>query len=219
MLKVRPKKMCYTNKSIIDAGYTDRMDALYSKWAGYYDGFMFFFPLWKKWLSSVLPFIKGTQILEVSFGPAYLMTRYAKNKDLDIYALDYNQEMVKIAERKMKKLGRAAKITQGNVEKMPYNDKSFDTVICTMAYTGYPDGDRALQEMKRVLKDDGVLLLLDYDFPANRNILGYYLMKMMEAAGDILKDIKADLGRNGFVFEEKEVGGFGSIHRFVCRKS
>ncbi|MBN1499466.1 MAG: class I SAM-dependent methyltransferase, partial [Spirochaetes bacterium] len=198
--------------------YTDVMDKNYSKWAKFYDGFMFFFPLWKKWIKSVIPFIKPAKILEISFGPGYLMTQYSKNTEYEIYGMDYNPEMVKLTKNKMKKLKHAAEIIQGNVENMPYDDAAFDTVICTMAYTGYPDGNKALNEIRRVLKDDGVFLLLDYDFPSNRNIFGYMFMKMMESAGDILKDIKTDLKTSGFSFEESEVGGFGSIHRFICKK-
>jgi ubiquinone/menaquinone biosynthesis C-methylase UbiE len=218
IFQVPKHKLVYTDTSSINKNYTDHMDALYSQWIKYYDGFIFFFPLWKKWIRSVLPFIKGTKLLEISFGTGFLMTDYAKNPNYEISALDYNKDMVQLAINKMKKLQREAEIIQGNVESMPYEDNSFDTIINTMAYTGYPDGRKALSEIKRVLKNDGVFLLLDYDFPKNRNIFGYYITKFIEASGDILKDIKNDLDHCGFVFEEKEIGGFGSIHRYICRK-
>ena len=54
------------------------------------------------------------------------------------------------------------KLSIANVEKLPFQDKTFDTVINTMAFTGYPNGDKAMAELKRVLKKGGKLLLVDF---------------------------------------------------------
>lgn len=85
-----------------------------------------------------------------------------------------------------------------------------------MALTGYPDGERALDEMKRVLKRNGKLLLMDFDYPADRNIIGYSLVKIGEMYGDVMRNLKKHM--EGSVLEHKEtyVGGFGSVHFFVC---
>jgi len=85
--------------------------------------------------------------------------------------------------------------------------------------TGYPDGDKALSEMKRVLKENGKLLLLDFDYPSNKNIVGYSLVKIGEKYGDVMKNIKAYLKRSGLTYREINVGGFGSVYLFVCSKT
>ena len=54
--------------------------------------------------TEIVPFeTKGDKILEVSFGSGYLMTQYASRK-YEIHGIDYNDKMVEITKRKMKKL-------------------------------------------------------------------------------------------------------------------
>ena len=175
------------------------------------------FPLWKRWISKVIPHIKGTKILEVSFGSGYLMTQYASN-DHDIYGIDYNDKMLEITEKKMKRLNIPVHLSQGNVENLPFPNEAFDTVINTMSFTGYPDGDKAMSEFKRVLKQGGRLLLVDFDYPDNLNKLGCTVVKLWEKCGDIIKDINATLTSYGFEYEDITVGGFGSVHLFIAKK-
>lgn len=111
-----------------------------------------------------------------------------------------------------------AHLSRGNVEELPYLDNTFDTVINTMAFTGYPDGDKAMGELKRVLKPNGKLILMDIDYPEDRNIFGYCFVRLWERFGDIIKDIKALLGKYGFNFESSSVGGFGSVQLFIAIK-
>ena len=217
MLKVKPEKIKYTDISIIQPNYTDKMNKEYNWMAKGYDAFMTIFPLWKKWIKKVIPHIKGMKILEVSFGSGYLMTRYASN-NYEICGIDYNDKMLEITENKIKKLNITAKLCQGNVEKLPFPDDTFDTVINTMAFTGYPDGEKAMIELKRVLKRGGKLLLVDFDYPKNRNRFGYMIVKLWEKFGDIIKDINLLLTKYDFEYEDISVGGFGSVHLFIATK-
>ncbi|MCK8058934.1 MULTISPECIES: class I SAM-dependent methyltransferase [unclassified Fusibacter] len=216
MFKVSRSKFRYTQAPVDRLDYTNRRNEIYTRYAKAYDGFMACFPLWKKWLRSVLPYLKGEKLLEVSFGPGYLLSLYPP--EFMIHALDYNQTMVDRAIAKMRKLNRPVNFVKGNVEQMPYPDESFDTVVCTMAFSGYADGDIAMTELLRVLKKDGILLLMDYDYPLDDNLFGYLFVKLIERSGDIIKDIGAILDNRGCTYERKIVGAFGSIQLFVIRK-
>jgi len=217
MLKVKPEKIKYTDISIIQHNYTDKMNKEYNWMAKGYDVFMTIFPLWKKWIKKIIPHIKGNKLLEVSFGSGYLMTQYASDK-YEIFGIDYNEKMLKITTNKMKKLNIEAQLTQSNVEKLPFPDNTFDTVINTMAFTGYPNGDNAMIELKRVLKRGGKLLLVDFDYPKNRNRFGYMIVKLWEKFGDIIKDINLLLTKYDFEYKDISVGGFGSVHLFIAQK-
>jgi len=217
MLKVKPEKIKYTDISIIQPNYTDKMNKEYNWMAKGYDAFMTIFPLWKKWIKKIIPHIKGNKLLEVSFGSGYLMTQYASDK-YEIYGIDYNEKMLEITTNKMKKLNIEARLTQSNVEKLPFPDNTFDTVINTMAFTGYPNGEKAMSELKRVLKRGGKLLLVDFDYPKNRNRFGYMIVKLWEKLGDIIKDINLLLTKYDFEYKDISVGGFGSVHLFIAQK-
>ena len=216
MFKISKEKIKYSPNPSDGQAYTDKMDRIYTRYAKAYDGFIALFPVWKRWLKSVLPYVKGNRVIDVSFGPAYLLSVLPQSKQL--YGLDYNQTMVERAKAKMEKRGRNVGIRQGNVESMPYPDAHFDTVINTMAFSGYPDGQKALSEMLRILKSDGVLLLLDYDYPPNRNRFGYWLTRLIEFSGDIIKDIGGLIEQTGCTYTRKIIGGFGSIQLFIIEK-
>jgi ubiquinone/menaquinone biosynthesis C-methylase UbiE len=145
------------------------------------------------------------------------MTQYA-SPEYEIYGIDYNEKMLEVTHKKIDKRKLQANLTRGNVEDLPYADDSFDTVINTMAFTGYPDGEKAMSELKRVLKPGGKLLLVDFDFPANRNVFGYWFVRLWEKFGDIIKDINALLHKNKFDFKATSVGGFGSVQLFIAHK-
>ena len=217
IFKVKEGEIKYSEIPDDASLYTNDMDKKYSSFAKYYDLFIALFPLWKIWLKKVIPYIEGQKVLEVSFGTGYLMAQYAK--DYHTYGIDYSDEMIRITTSKLEKNGLSASISKGNVESLPYPSNTFDTVINTMAFTGYPDGDKALGEMKRVLKKDGKLLLLDFDYPSNKNIIGYSMVKIGEKYGDVMKDIKAYLKRSGLIYREINAGGFGSVYLFVCSKT
>ncbi len=217
ILKVNPKKIEYTDTSKIDPDYTNKMNKEYNWMAKGYDAFMIVFPLWKRWIKKVIPYIEGKKILEVSFGSGYLMTQYATN-DFDIYGIDYNEKMLEIASKKMSSNKISTKLSIANVEILPFPDNTFDTVINTMAFTGYPNGDKAMAEFKRVLKKDGKLLLVDFDYPENRNLFGYWIVKLWEKLGDIIKDINSLLSKYEFNYQDISIGGFGSVHLFIAKK-
>ncbi len=216
MCKVRPEKMVYSEEPQNASAYTENMDKIYTRFAKAYDGFITLFPIWKKWLKSVQPYVRGQSLLDVSFGPGYLFRKYPK--DMMLYGLDYNAQMVMRAKQKTVQWGVSADIQQGKVEALPYADASFDTVINTMAFSGYPDGKKAMAEMLRVLRDDGVLLLLDYDYPANRNVFGYWMVRAIVKSGDIVRDVAAIVDTLHHTYERKTIGGFGSVQLFIIRK-
>jgi len=212
--KVSESKIKYTDIPQDGDLYTATMDKKYATLSKYYDLIMT--PLWKMWLKKVLPFIKGSKVLEVSFGTGFLMTQYADR--FDTYGIDFSREMIQITKGKLEKQNLSASISKGNVEHLPFANNTFDTLVNTMAFTGYPNGEKALDEMRRVLKKNGKLLLMDFDYPANRNIIGYSLVKIGEMYGDVMKDLQRHLEQSGLEYRETYVGGFGSVHLFVCTK-
>jgi ubiquinone/menaquinone biosynthesis C-methylase UbiE len=216
MFKVKEEKIIYSKLPEDGDKYNEKMSRFYDLMALSYDVLMVLFPLWKKWITSVIPYIKGPKVLEVSFGPGYLLKQYANN--YEVWGIDYNQKMVNKTRKRLKGIVNSEKIIQGNVERLPYPEGYFDTIINTMAFTAYPDGAKALDEMLRVLKPGGSLLLVDVDYPSDRNIFGYFMVKIGEWAGDIIKNIENMLKQKGLNYICKNVGGFGSVKLYIITK-
>jgi len=214
--KVSPRKIVYSQEPFEAKTYTETLDRQYSRFASTYDLAVKFLPVWRRWIRSALPHVVGPRILEASFGTGDLMAAYGPG--LEVHGIDFNQRMIEVTRRNVARMGLQRLLARANVEALPYPNNSFDTVVNTMAFTGYPRGDRALGEFRRVLKPGGRLVLVDFDFPENRNLFGYWLVRLMEAAGDTIRPIGELLGKHGFSFVEREIGGFGSVHLYVADK-
>jgi ubiquinone/menaquinone biosynthesis C-methylase UbiE len=216
IFRVPEGKIVYSREPENSIEYTKRLDTQYSKYAKIYDVSVKLLPVWKTWIKAVIPHIEGHRVLEASFGTGYLLTQYANNHET--YGIDFNNNMIEIAKKNLFRKGIKANLQWANVDKLPFPDNFFDTVVNTMSFSGYPDGKQAMAEFYRVLKVGGKLLIVDIDYPSNRNRFGYWLTRIMESAGDTIKAISKILQDFPFEYTEDEIGGFGSVHLYKARK-
>lgn len=199
------------------SAYTAANDRSYSRTARIYDLAIKAVPIWRRWIGRVLPHIQGPRILEVSCGTGWLLAQYAG--DYQSYAVDLNERMTRLTSQNLSRAGLQADIQLANVEVLPYASASFDSVVNTMAFSGYPHGRRALAEITRVLRPGGRLLLVDINYPRDDSWLGWRLVRMWASFGDIIRDMESLLAEYGYGFETEQVGGFGSVHLYVATKA
>ena len=196
--------------------YTKKYDQSYSQLVDIYDWAVKALPVWRNWISAAIPHILGPNVLEVSFGTGYLISQYASQ--FNTCGIDYNWEMACITRRNLYKIDAQAHIQQADVEYLPYADRTFDTVLNTMAFSGYPDGIKALTEIYRVLKFNGRFVLVDVDYPHNQNRLGHFATRLWAGLGDIIRDMAELFRASGFQYTDQEIGGFGSVHLYIATK-
>lgn len=206
----------YSTEPVDKTEFTASFDQFYSKFARVYDIGVRVLPFWRTWLRQTIPHIRGPLVLEISFGTGYLLTRYAAR--FRSYGLDYNRVMAATAKKNLWRTGVFAHLQQGNVESLPYRSESFDSIVNTMAFSGYPDGWRAMAEMRRVLKREGRLILLDVNYPPDRNWFGTKLADLWQRSGDIIRDMGELFDRTGFSYSDEAIGGYGSVHLYVAIK-
>ena len=103
----------------------------------------------------ICPVVKAKTVLELATGTG-LIAKHIVNAAAHIEATDASAEMITEAKRD----NRSAKL-HFSVQDMfclPYADESFDAVIVSNALHIVPQPEKALREIRRVLKDDGVLI-------------------------------------------------------------
>ena len=206
----------YSSEPADPVAFQAKFDRVYTRLGRLYDLAVKLLPVWRNWISCALPHIAGGRVLEVSFGTGWLLAQYAGR--FEVHGLEFNARMVTIAKRNLRERGLSADLLRGTVEELPYRDAFFDTVVSTMAFSGYPDGARAMAELRRVLRPAGRLVLIDVNYPRNRNWLGTRLARMWQRAGDLIRDMDNLLQVSGFEYSDTEIGGFGSVHLYVCHK-
>jgi ubiquinone/menaquinone biosynthesis C-methylase UbiE len=105
--------------------------------------------------------VKGSTILEVAPGPGYLSIALAKTGDYTVTGLDVSETFVHIARAKAAEAGAAVDFRLGNASSMPFEDESFDFIVCCAAFKNFSDPVGALREMHRVLRPGGRALIVD----------------------------------------------------------
>jgi ubiquinone/menaquinone biosynthesis C-methylase UbiE len=100
------------------------------------------------------------RVLEVAIGTGRNLPFYPP--EATITGIELSPAMLAFARQRAAELGREVDLREGDAERLPFADDSFDTVVCTLALCSIPDDGRAVGEMARVLRPGGRLLLLDH---------------------------------------------------------
>lgn len=98
------------------------------------------------------------KLLDIGCGTGNVLMRINMNEDLSLYGLDISEKMIETAK---KNLGNKAELKVGDSEYLPWEDNSFDVIVCNASFHHYPDPEKVLLEMKRVLKKNGTLIIGD----------------------------------------------------------
>ena len=109
---------------------------------------------------------KYDKLLEIGTGSGILIPELSRHCD-SLFCIDIHNHLGDV-KRYAKIKGINAKICYGNVLNLKFKPKSFDAIVCVSVLEHLIEVDKALDNLKRVLKDDGVLIL---GFPT-KNIIG-----------------------------------------------
>ena len=119
---------------------------------------------YEKMYELIRPIVKAKTVLELAAGTG-LIAKHIVIAAAHIEATDASAEMITEAKRG----NRSAKL-HFSVQDMfclPYADGSFDAVIVSNALHIVPQPEKALREIRRVLKDDGVLIAPTFTHAGN----------------------------------------------------
>ncbi len=108
------------------------------------------------------------RVLEVGAGTGFNVSHYPAGTELVL--TDELDGMVRRAARRAGRAGRKVETVAAAVERLPFPDDSFDTVAASFLLCSVRDQDRALAEIRRVLKPGGGYLFLEHVRSAERRI-------------------------------------------------
>jgi len=100
------------------------------------------------------------RVLEVAVGTGRNLPFYPRESA--VTGLDLSPSMLDLARTRAAELGMPVELVEGDAERLPFPDASFDTVVCALGLCSIPRPAVAIGEMARVLASGGSLLLLDH---------------------------------------------------------
>lgn len=123
--------------------------------------------LWRKKLVKLASGSKPEHILDVATGTADLAIEFAKTKPKKITGIDISENMLKIGQEKINKLGldQIIVLKQSDAEKLPFSDRSLDLVSVAFGVRNFENLDKGLMEIKRVLRPNGNIAVLEFTMP------------------------------------------------------
>ena len=162
---------------------------------------------YEKLYELIRPVAKARTVLELAAGTGLIAKNIVRAAS-HIEVTDASEEMIAEAKRN----NRSAKLhfSVRDMFCLPYADKSFDVVIVSNALHIVPQPEKALAEIRRVLKDDGVLIAPTFTH-GNGTLQGRIKLFFMKLAGFPLNsrwssaDYLAFLRQNGWTVRKSAV--------------
>ncbi len=102
-------------------------------------------------------------VLEIGFGSGRLLEMIAQKVDgIHLAGVDPTETMVRMASARpaLRKLGNRLDLRSGTAQSLPWRDKTFDMALAVHCFQFWEDPDVCIQEIIRVLKPGGRLVLL-----------------------------------------------------------
>jgi len=163
----------------------------------------------------------GANTLEVAIGTGLNLPYYPS--DVSVTGIDLSNEMLAVARARADRLGRDVNLREGDAHDLSFDDATFDSVVCTYSLCQIPDPLRAVNEMKRVLRLGGNLILVDHIRSSITPV--YWLQRAYEvvsarAEGEYMTRRPLEQVRaSGLDIRERERYRAGIVERLVALKA
>lgn len=157
----------------MDEEYYSYIKKLFGRWAPIYDIVDIFISGVRDKVVDFTDARNGSRILDVATGTGKQAFAFAE-KGYEVIGIDLSEDMLKVASKKNKYENVKFEVTDAT--NMPFEDNRFDVSCVSFALHDMPltIRDKVLEEMVRVTKPKGIIMIVDYALPKNK--IGRYLV-------------------------------------------
>ncbi|WP_370569725.1 bifunctional demethylmenaquinone methyltransferase/2-methoxy-6-polyprenyl-1,4-benzoquinol methylase UbiE [Flaviramulus sp. BrNp1-15] len=193
--------------------------------SGDYDGLnrVISFGIDIKWRKKVVKIVKESNpdtILDIATGTGDLAINLAETNASKIVGLDISSGMLEIGKEKIKKKALESKIEMilGDSENMPFEDNTFDAITVAFGVRNFENLENGLNEILRVLKPNGVFVILETSVPnkyPHKQGYKFYTKNILPLIGKVFSK---DRSAYKYLCESASVFPYGEALNNILRK-
>ncbi len=116
-------------------------------------------------LRRISPLPKDACVLDIGFGTGVVIYEFWK-RGYEVYGCEVVKEAIDGFFGRFPDCKNSVSLQKADAEKLPYSNQTFDLVICSHVLEHIPEDEKCIQEIHRVLKNDGTAFIL---VPLNAN--------------------------------------------------
>jgi ubiquinone/menaquinone biosynthesis C-methylase UbiE len=158
--------------------------------------------------AKVVPFAEG-RVLELGLGSGLNLPFYDPAKVSSVHGVDPSAELRALAQTAPRPAGLAVAVDEGVAEALPFEDHSFDSVVCTFTLCSVHSPPAALAEARRVLKPGGRLFYCEHGLSPDDDVARWQrrwepIWKRLAGGCHLTRPITAGVADAGFVIERSD---------------
>ena len=219
MTKIKP----YKNS---DLGKKEQVAKMFDTISGEYDGLnrVISFGIDVKWRKKVVKIVNQTNpksILDIATGTGDLAIALAKTNADKIIGLDISRGMLDIGKEKIlkEKLDNTIEMVLADSENMPFEDNTFDAITVAFGVRNFEALEKGLKEILRVLKPNGVFVILETSVPTKTPFKQGYKLYTKHMLPLIGKMFSKDNNAYTYLSESASVFPYGEALNNILRKT
>lgn len=212
----------YKNSAL---GKKEQVAKMFDTISGNYDNLnrVISFGIDVKWRKKVLQIVAQSNpktILDIATGTGDLAILMAKTDAEKIVGLDISAGMLEVGVKKIaaKNLSHTIEMILGDSENMPFEDNSFDAITVAFGVRNFETLEKGLTEILRVLKPNGVFVILETSVPDKtpyKQGYNFYSKNILPIIGKLFS--KDDVAY-GYLSESAAAFPYGEALNNILRK-
>ncbi|RDI52354.1 bifunctional demethylmenaquinone methyltransferase/2-methoxy-6-polyprenyl-1,4-benzoquinol methylase UbiE [Flavobacterium glaciei] len=177
-----------------------------------------------KWRKKVLQIVSKSNpkiILDIATGTGDLAILMAQTQAEKIVGLDISAGMLEVGEKKIaaKNLSNTIEMILADSENMPYEDNYFDAITVAFGVRNFENLEKGLAEILRVLKPNGVFVILETSVPDKtpyKQGYNFYSKNILPLIGKLFSK---DNVAYGYLSESAAAFPYGEALNNILRKT
>jgi demethylmenaquinone methyltransferase/2-methoxy-6-polyprenyl-1,4-benzoquinol methylase len=151
---------------------------------------------WRRFAVNQLPKIDNAKFLDVATGTCDVALEIVKRyPNAKVVGVDFSEGMLELGKEKVKKAGHQDRIEVrfADVTSLPFDDNTFDASIIAFGIRNVQDYKKGIEELGRVLKSGGKVVILEFTSIQNRFFripYRFYITKILPLIGEIISGKK-----------------------------